>query len=536
MDPVVARLFRSCGLVLLAAALLLLLSGPHTVLAQAAPTSLCTVPPDGVNPGDIFTCTQSLGQGGTASTVTLSAGAVGDFALVGLSPTGTAACSSTTTISNNGGSGTVTCAANTGFFTGLLETFTIPASAVSGTALTTTVTCSPAASAVLGTTLTAGPGSCGNGTTTSATVTGMTSTGAAVTIGSPAQPSSTLISVSVDRGSGATYYAGEPITICVSLDFSGPNIYQASAFPVRLTDQVAGSTSVVIFRGLVAAAGQQCLTRAITAPFGSETITGEVFDPLNGTRIASDSVSFTSTARPNPSPPSVTLTPSASTASVGQSLTFTVAASATNPGATLQSVTLNFGDGSVLAVTPGASVSHSFMTAGTYSVTLTAVDSLGAAASTNATITVNPGAPPGPPGATVTFSPGWNLAAGPTGTVVTGNLGPLYTWQPGASVYATIPSGTPLSGGLGYWAYFNSTTTLVLPPAGARTVQRYVPASQWVLIGNPGTGVATVSGVGAVYVYDPTVGYTTTTTLQPGDGAWAYSSGGAVVTISSAGP
>ena len=76
---------------------------------------------------------------------------------------------------------------------------------------------------------------------------------------------------------------------------------------------------------------------------------------------------------------------------------------------------------------------------------------------------------PGPSGPTVTYPAGWNLAAGPTGTVLRGAAGALYTLQANDSSYEVLPVSTPLQDGWGYWAYFPSTTTVTQAASIAQT-------------------------------------------------------------------
>jgi hypothetical protein len=52
-----------------------------------------------------------------------------------------------------------------------------------------------------------------------------------------------------------------------------------------------------------------------------------------------------------------------------------------------------------------------------------------------------------------------------------------------------------------------------------------------VMIGNPYPTTATVHGADVVYTYSPGSGYSATTSLTAGQGAWAYSAAGGEVTI-----
>jgi len=132
---------------------------------------------------------------------------------------------------------------------------------------------------------------------------------------------------------------------------------------------------------------------------------------------------------------------------------------------------------------------------------------------------------------TVGLKAGWNLASFPAGTQVSGTDAPLYAFPPGSSSYQTLTSSASAPNGQGYWLHVPSATqiTLAQVAAGSATIQ--LPAGQAVLIGNPGDTQATVSGADVVWVYDATAGWTQTTTLNPGQGAFAESAAGGTATI-----
>lgn len=131
-------------------------------------------------------------------------------------------------------------------------------------------------------------------------------------------------------------------------------------------------------------------------------------------------------------------------------------------------------------------------------------------------------------GITVTYPAGWNIVGGPTGTVLTGASGSIYTLTPGTSSYVTLPAGTPLQGGSGYWTFFPSPTTVTLAATAATSTTLALPAGTFVLIGNPSNTTVSVTGYGAtVLIYDPTSGaYSQTSQLNAGQGAWAASATG----------
>lgn len=143
-----------------------------------------------------------------------------------------------------------------------------------------------------------------------------------------------------------------------------------------------------------------------------------------------------------------------------------------------------------------------------------------------------------------TYPAGWNLVGGPSGWNLNNGPGssslpgPFYTYQESNSDYQSIPANVPLLAGLGVWAYFPSPTSVLGTPGSFLLyVTVPLPARHWIMIGNPSLGPAKVSGADAVYTYNPNIGsYEHNTSLQPGQGAWAWSANGGTVTVSSACP
>lgn len=145
---------------------------------------------------------------------------------------------------------------------------------------------------------------------------------------------------------------------------------------------------------------------------------------------------------------------------------------------------------------------------------------------------VTPNAPPPPTsGTTVTYQAGYNLVGGPAGAVLTGASGLLYTFQASDSNYESFPTTIPLQPGLGYWALFPATTMVTLPTVPAQRLTVQLPASHFIMIGNPGDTVAAISGMDFAYTYSPGAGYTLATTVNPGQGAWVFSRAGGTLTI-----
>jgi hypothetical protein len=227
----------------------------------------------------------------------------------------------------------------------------------------------------------------------------------------------------------------------------------------------------------------------------------------------------------------------------GQSLTFSAAPAGTSSSCgSIQSYSFDFGDGSTPAT--GQTVTHVYGASGNYSITLTVTDCAGNIGTATGAISITGSAASSPSssasstasaggsGPSVRYLSGWNLVSGPAGTSVAGATGSEYTYQAGDSDYETLAPGQPLQVGEGYWAYFLSPATGSLSASGAQTFSVFLPAGQWVMVGNPGSTTANVSGSDGLLVFDPTGNtYVPATTLAPGQGGWALSLSGAAVTV-----
>lgn len=153
----------------------------------------------------------------------------------------------------------------------------------------------------------------------------------------------------------------------------------------------------------------------------------------------------------------------------------------------------------------------------------------------------------------VDYPAGWNLIAATSGpgrahTVINSNVGPFYTLQAGDSGYEAVGDSSTLQPGQAYWAYFAEPTSASLastyeacacPPLFVTQPPPLLidlPPGQFVMIGNPFSVPAAVSGADAVYAHDPAAGYQLTAQLQPGQGAFVYSLAGGAMTLSPANP
>jgi hypothetical protein len=145
-----------------------------------------------------------------------------------------------------------------------------------------------------------------------------------------------------------------------------------------------------------------------------------------------------------------------------------------------------------------------------------------------------------PPRVLLSYPAGWNLVSGAVAAYLVGflpALRELYTLQAGGDAYQTIALLLPNAGvgidiNLGYWVFLAQPEEASLLTGGG--VARQVPAAagQFVMIGNPYGVEASVSGADIIYVYDPETGkYQQTDTLQPGQGAFAYSATGGTIRV-----
>lgn len=126
---------------------------------------------------------------------------------------------------------------------------------------------------------------------------------------------------------------------------------------------------------------------------------------------------------------------------------------------------------------------------------------------------------------TVSYPAGWNLVGGPAGTTLAGAYGKLYTFGFKDTGYEGYAADTPLTGGLGYWAYFPGGGSATLGTSGPCVIAVPIGAGEWVMVGHPwASGTATVRGAERVLKYQPGSGYVSGVTLKPGEAAWAYSS------------
>lgn len=105
------------------------------------------------------------------------------------------------------------------------------------------------------------------------------------------------IKVCTDRGEGATYTAGDRITVCVSASIPQIAIFPPPPPPTIRVENVAADGSARLLIEVRMASGQQCAAGTVVEPFGEETVRAQAIGS-DGKVFQEDTVRFT-TARPS---------------------------------------------------------------------------------------------------------------------------------------------------------------------------------------------------------------------------------------------
>ncbi|MGE3909956.1 MAG: hypothetical protein AB7K36_11415 [Chloroflexota bacterium] len=104
------------------------------------------------------------------------------------------------------------------------------------------------------------------------------------------------IQVCTDRGDGATYTAGDLITVCVSANIPQIAIYPPPPPPqIRVEDVAADGSSTLLMEANMAS-GQRCVSGRIVEPLGQETIRAQALGQA-GKVFQEASISITTVAR-----------------------------------------------------------------------------------------------------------------------------------------------------------------------------------------------------------------------------------------------
>ncbi len=113
----------------------------------------------------------------------------------------------------------------------------------------------------------------------------------------PVENADNGVEVCVDRGEGAVYQAGDPITICVTANIPVILIFPPPPPPaIRVLSSTNGGPEQLLFQ-VAMQSGQECRTFTIVPPYGQELIRAEAVGS-DGRAFASDSTTFVSVGAP----------------------------------------------------------------------------------------------------------------------------------------------------------------------------------------------------------------------------------------------
>jgi PKD repeat protein len=201
----------------------------------------------------------------------------------------------------------------------------------------------------------------------------------------------------------------------------------------------------------------------------STTLTTNVAATVSGTVTGTVAVSVTPA-------PTISITQNTAAPTAGGTTLFSVVTSMPAGGASISSVTVDFGDGtqaSLGSLTGSSSVSHVYSSAGTYQVVATVVDSIGQTVNASAVVTVTPAVPLNV-NLTASPSPGTVNEVVTFAATVGGSTVPIqsFEWSFGDGSFATTSG---------------SSTNHVYTTTGTRTVSVTATTTEGV------SGTATIS-------------------------------------------
>jgi hypothetical protein len=104
------------------------------------------------------------------------------------------------------------------------------------------------------------------------------------------------LAVCVDRGEGATYLAGDRITVCVTANIPAIAIFPPPPAPTIRVESAPSDRSIRRLMEDEFFTGQRCLTGTIVAPFGYEVVRAQAVRQ-DGTAFLEDTVTFTTRPR-----------------------------------------------------------------------------------------------------------------------------------------------------------------------------------------------------------------------------------------------
>jgi len=220
--------------------------------------------------------------------------------------------------------------------------------------------------------------------------------------------------------------ANQPPVASFTVSPSSPVTGQAASFNGLGSYDVDGTISQYSWQFGDGTTGAGTTTSHAYSSAGTYTARLTVIDDDGATHSATRSV----IVQPSPNqPPTASFTFSPTSPTTGQNVSFN-GASSFDPDGSIVQYSWQFGDG---ATDSGATTSHSYSSAGTYTARLTVIDDDGATHSTTRLVTVQP-SPNQPPTASFTFSPtspatGQNVSFNGTSSFDPDGSIAQYSWQ-----------------------------------------------------------------------------------------------------------
>ena len=197
-------------------------------------------------------------------------------------------------------------------------------------------------------------------------------------------------------GASSVTVAAKPQPIVTITLPATPTPNTPATFIIAVTGLVAGATVQTVVWDFgdgssVTLPGNATSIQHVYTAGGTYTVSATVTDSTGATGAASAVISVTVATKPI-----VTITPP-TTPTANTPATFTIAVTGLAAGASVQSVTWNFGDGATVTLSGNAlSAQHVYTAGGAYTVSATVTDSTGATGAASAVITVTAAAKPQP--------------------------------------------------------------------------------------------------------------------------------------------